>query len=1127
MAVKDVIFEAKLKLDTRSSRLTELKSEIEGLNRTLRTAEEGSEKYRKAQFRLKEINNELTNSFSKTEKRVDGFGSKLGKLGNLVGIAGGALVLQQFGRAAFTAVADFDQAMANLSAITGATGKDLEFFEQQAKNIGESTSLSAVQAVQAFELIGSAKPELLKNKEALAQVTQEAVALAEAAGLELPIAAQALAGTLNQFSLAGDQSSRVINALAAGAKEGASAIPETSQAIDRFGTVAAAANVSVEQSVGLVQTLAEKNLKGAEAGTQLRNIILTLQAANIGYVNGQFDVNAALEELASKNLTAAESAKLFGRESVVAGQILIENRDQLEKYTNAVTDTNVAYEQQAIRTNTVKGATDRLRSAFEGLLLRLSGTSGIIRRSIDFLARNLENVAKAIGITVIGVVAYKVAVKAASTATKLYSTVTKALSVAKAFLTGGINGATGAMKAFNTATKANIIGLVVSLLATAVTAFLAFRDSANKAAKAQRNLNEAQQEALDTKGRVQQLIDQVKIAKNLDETQVANLKSRIDQEINLLKERQAEVLALEEKTKLEAAKIEQDRLNEIEKLREKKSKTTSASESRRLALQIQALEAQKSIQNQILNQETGFLKGEIESLIEKLETAKGGLKATSRDSASKEIKDSIAELEKSLSKAKQELNELSSTDAVGITKQIKKIEEAQKALEEAKERVFGKEKKGREDTRLQELAEEERFYIEKIKLAGASEEEILIQQQFYAERRKLILIAQQKEQKLEYQKLLNDIELLELKQVEARKKLLQEYQSEEERHQLALLDIHGATELAKLELTRKFENERLQTLKEGTLEYEKQQNKVAELDARINESRRDETRSALNELVAASQNAAQVITDAQIAAVDAQINAQQSRIEQARALAEKGNADILEQEEKRLDELQKKREKFVRAQQALAAVELIANSLVAISKAAAEGGAAAPFTIAATLISLTAGLIAARQTAQNAVSFRKGGSADWSELSGYTGSGNPNKQSTNLGRKPYNYEYEEYIFPEDVVKIGRNKQWFEKIRKGKIDLDKLPMASLRGKHSITPAFTEMVNRAIQMNVELQAGGVSSSEIKALRDDLKRGLGELRAEIRDQPKSSLSITERGIEQIIETSEYKRTRIKKIQ
>ena len=109
----------------------------------------------------------------------------------------------------------------------------------------------------------------------------------------------------------------------------------------------------------------------------------------------------------------------------------------------------------------------------------------------------------------------------------------------------------------------------------------------------------------------------------------------------------------------------------------------------------------------------------------------------------------------------------------------------------------------------------------------------------------------------------------------------------------------------------------------------------------------------------------------------------------------------------------------------------------------------------------------------------------------------------------------------------RNKQWFEKIRKGKIDLDKLPMASLRGKHSITPAFTEMVNRAIQMNVELQAGGVSSSEIKALRDDLKRGLGELRAEIRDQPKSSLSITERGIEQIIETSEYKRTRIKKIQ
>ncbi len=1117
MAVKDVIFDTKLKFESRNSQLDRLKKELDDVNKTLNTAEQKSEKYRKAQFRLKEINNELSNSFSNTEKRVDSFGGKLSKLGNLAGIAGGAIVLQQFGRAAFTAVADFDQAMANLSAITGAVGEDLEFFEEQAKKIGSTTSLSATQAAQAFELIGSAKPELLKNKEALAQVTQEAVSLAEAAGLDLPVAAQALAGTLNQFSLAGDQSSRVINALAAGAKEGASAIPLTSQSIDRFGTVADEANISLETSVGLVQLLAEKNIKGAESGTQLRNIILKLQAANIGYVDGQFNINAALDELATKNLTAAESAKLFGLENVVAGNILVENREKLQVYTEAVTDTNIAYEQQETRTNTVKGALDRLKSAYEGVLLTISNNSGIIQSIIDRFARFLGSIKDLIE------------------GTEDYQRVTKETTKStRDFIDRG-NELVGTYQELSSKTSLTA-DEKERLDRTTQDLITQFGDSVAAIDK----------ETGALRVNIKEVIRQIQVRQALQTDRVKDLL--------------AEKLAVE--TQIELADTAIERLNTLQS--QYKSSTNGvfqyiealkAGEDPTLAFANTigktgavlddnaraAIDAANQIQQPLRFQGVNLARlDEINEALAnsginleelaKLETGDLNLDLTggSGSGVSDVLEGSLEDLQNKLAKARKELetavrvsgDNLTESDRELLNQKIVALVDAEEKLQAARNRI-----EGRPDNRLEELAEEERFYIAKLKIAGASEEDILVQQQFYAERRKLILEAQQKDQKLEYQKLTNDIELLERKQLEARKKILQEKETEEQRHQLALLDIHGATELAKLKLTRQFEDERLKTLEEGTLEYIKQQNKVAELDAKIAATRKEETRSALNDLVAASQNAAQVITDAQIAAVDAQVNAQQSRIVQARELADKGNADILEAEEKRLDQLQRKREQFVRAQQALAAAELIANSLVAVSKAAAEGGAAAPITIAATLIALAAGLVGARQAAQNAVSFREGGRAEWSKLTGYTGSGNPNTKSTTLGEKPYDYEYEEYIFPKEVVEKGNNRKWFEKIRKGRIDLDKLPMASLRGKHSITPAFNQMIERSIQMNVQMKGGG-SSPELLSEVKKLNTRMESLENSVKNQPSASINVTEKGIEHIVETADFKKTRMKKI-
>lgn len=281
---------------------------------------------------------------------------------------------------------------------------------------------------------------------------------------------------------------------------------------------------------------------------------------------------------------------------------------------------------------------------------------------------------------------------------------------------------------------------------------------------------------------------------------------------------------------------------------------------------------------------------------------------------------------------------------------------------------------------------------------------------------------------------------------EAEKKEFSSDLDEAERHQTALLGIEGAGQQEILDTQIAFQKARIQELIEHNAdveEIEKAQNTLAELEAEKTAILRSE-QDKRNQIIAdgilevgnALADATSQFIDFQIRETDRLIQAQQGRVDAAKAIAEKGNAELLQLEEERLNELNKKRERFVRSQQALAAIQLVAEASLAVAKAAAEGGAAAPFTIAATLIALAIGLQQARALA-SAAAFYEGGPADWSELGGFTGKGNPRSRSTNIGRKPYTYHREEYIMPHQVTAIGNNREWFEKIHNERIDLNKL------------------------------------------------------------------------------------------
>lgn len=348
---------------------------------------------------------------------------------------------------------------------------------------------------------------------------------------------------------------------------------------------------------------------------------------------------------------------------------------------------------------------------------------------------------------------------------------------------------------------------------------------------------------------------------------------------------------------------------------------------------------------------------------------------------------------------------------------------------------------------------------------------------------------------------------------EERKAFLERQLDETQRHQTALLEIRldGRKESSVLLLANEiaFERARLGQIAEfhgvESEEFQKQANKLEELQekhnqelSKLNKQRTLEVIDHTKKIVDAAIGAANQILSAEISKVDKLISLQQKRVDDVAKIAEKGNAELLELEKERLDKLNKEREKYVRQQQALATIELIANTAVTISKAAAEGGAAAAVTIAAALIALIAGLASARSIAGQAA-FYEGG---------YTGDGNPREESSAVGKRPYIYHKAEFVHDHKTTK--KFKKIFQDVHEGKVDLNQMKFES-------------------DMYKVLRANGINTSAEIRYRDlpssgrdlsELKATMGKVEEAIKGQSRLKVSIDKNGIAMI--ATEYIRDR-----
>jgi tape measure domain-containing protein len=242
------------------------------------------------------------------------------------------------------------------------------------------------------------------------------------------------------------------------------------------------------------------------------------------------------------------------------------------------------------------------------------------------------------------------------------------------------------------------------------------------------------------------------------------------------------------------------------------------------------------------------------------------------------------------------------------------------------------------------------------------------------------------------------------------------------------------------------------------------------------EKRTDQVFADIQKITNAIFDLTRAIIDSQLIQTEAQISAQEERIEAAKSIAEKGNADILELEQKRLDDLERQRAKYVRQVQNLAVIEVAANSAIAIAQAAVAGkGYASAVTIAATLIAMAAGFAQARAQAQSAVAgFEKGG---------YTGDGG-RKQEAGVVHKG------EFVI--NAEKTKKYRPLLEAIHLGR-----------------NPNLLKDINQNLVV-------------INNKSTDEK--LSKIEKAIREQSGLNLSIDERGIHGIVSTIQFKEQRLR---
>lgn len=393
-SLRDQYADTQRKMDLTKMSMKELQSHARSLSAQLRNTNPGTKQWQQLNAELLKTNTRLRELRTQSAATSKAMGAVNAIRTVYMGAAAAVFGLARVFGGAINTIKDFEQANANLATILGTNIDGITQLTKEAERLGRTTEYTASE-------VTGLQTELAKlgfSQSQIMAMEEPVLHFATAVGTTLPEAAALAGSALRMFGLRASDTDDTLGAMAVATNKSALNFGYIQNALSTVGPVARTFGISLKDTIALLGALANAGFDASSAATATRNILLNMAdssgelAKALGKPVKTFpEMIAGLQSLNEKGLSLAETLDMTDKRSVSAFNQFLRGAGDAQELREALENVDGELERIASeRMNTLEGATKRLKSAWEGFILSMKGSSGFLKQITEDLAGMIQ-----------------------------------------------------------------------------------------------------------------------------------------------------------------------------------------------------------------------------------------------------------------------------------------------------------------------------------------------------------------------------------------------------------------------------------------------------------------------------------------------------------------------------------------------------------------------------------------------------------------------------------------------------------------------------------------------------------------------------------------------------------------